>query len=128
MSPGDTYTRVAESAGYVECSRCRARQVLTADRQPTMIAELVRAFTAAHAHGAVTTVTPHVEATRAVVRRRCSRCGSTNHNARVCALPAGVIGLPECGWCGALATTTDEDGDPSCAQHAREFVRPEAVR
>lgn len=93
----------AETAGYVECRRCRARHVLTADQQPTVIAELVRAFTAAHAHGAVLVVIP--QAGNVPVRPRISTL------------------VRECGWCGAVATTVDEDGDPSCSQHARELVR-----
>ncbi len=128
MSTADTYMRAAESAGYVECRRCHARQALTADKDSREITRIVRTFSAAHEHGSVLVVTPHAGNVRAPVRARCSRCGGANHNARTCTLPAGSVIVPECAWCGALATTTDEDGDPSCAQHAREQVRPEAVR
>lgn len=124
----DAYTRAAEGAGYIECRRCHARQTLTADRGARATADIVRAFTAAHEHGSVLVVTPHAGNVRAPVRPRCSRCGATNHNARTCTMPAGASILPECAWCGAVATTVDEDGDPSCEQHRREEARPEVLR
>ncbi len=128
MSIADTYENAAEIAGYIECRRCHARQALTADKSPREITKIVRAFSVEHEHGSVLCITPHAGNVRAPVRPRCSRCGGANHNARTCALPAGSVLVPECAWCGALATTTDEDGDPSCAQHARELVRPEVLR
>lgn len=121
------HQRAAEAHGSVECSRCHAREQLDPEAAPAVIEQQVRAFTSAHSHGNVSVVTP-LSSVRGPTRARCRRCGEHGHNLRSCSLPPGSLRRTECSWCGALATTRDEDGDPSCAQHAREVVRPEVLR
>lgn len=120
-----------EANGYVRCGRCGERVWLYPDTTPAATRAIVRAFTEQHAHGSVTVSTPYGKAprSRAGQTGHCTRCRGQGHNARTCTAPVGVI--PDevpCSWCGAASTTTDEDGDPACAQHAREQTRPEVIR
>lgn len=121
----------AEANGYVRCGRCGERAWLYPDTTPAAVRSIVNAFTKDHAHGSITVVTPHGNAPPPKTARsgHCTRCRGRGHNARTCTAPVGVIPAEvPCSWCGAASTTTDEDGDPSCAQHARENVRPEVTR
>lgn len=122
---------VSQANGYVRCGRCGERAWLYPDTTPAAVRSIVRAFTADHAHGSVTVVTPHGSAPRSKALRsgHCTRCRGKGHNARTRTAPVGVI--PDevsCSWCGAASTTIDEDGDPACAQHANQHARPEAIR
>lgn len=128
MSVARAYERAANHSGHIECQRCHAREILSPLESAATIERIVRAFTIEHAHGAVLTVTPLAAALPAPRTARCSRCGSTRHNTRGCTIPRGAIAVGECAWCGAVATTVDEDGDPSCEQHQREEARPEVLR
>lgn len=74
------------------CLVCHATREITIEMAPSHVAELVRAFTAAHAHGPVIVSTPGP-------------------------VP-GAARRPQCGWCGKSTTSKlrDEDGETVCAK------------
>lgn len=75
------------------CLVCHATAEIVLEMSPARVAEIVRAFTAAHAHGPVVVSTP----------------GPARVTPRV--WPG------KCAWCGRKgATKRDEDGDRACAK------------
>ncbi len=88
------------SAGYVHCAQCGVERSLVLEMAVERVAEIVRGFSADHAHGLVMIQTPGpAREARAAKRARWADAPRT---------------IP-CAWCSKPATQRDEAKDPICA-------------